>query len=293
MKDQIRIYKGGGALRMCSEAMHQFLSASFARANGGTYDVSFIDEHELRSQTALWQDRAALIVFSGGGVTAFKHALGETGLSAIKGYVSNGGHYLGTCAGGYFGAAQIEFTGYDLAKRTTYQKQSPGLGFFNGVARGSISTLAPLYDGTSATCAATNVWCYKNDTGNIIEASGHVFYGGGPEFIPSPQSQHRELSHYLRNVFFDDAQDPHKNAPLMYLSGVQTSVGHHGGGATLLSWHPELTPGFIRDWAYQGHTDEGKKRIELADKMDQLNQGGATNKTPQNWVINHLRTSIK
>ncbi len=312
MAKTIRIYAGDGALKMCASGVEHMMQRIFNEQSGkqsgkgggrsfGTTHIRFIDSHEMISTTSHWQDSTDLLVFSGGGVTAFKKALGVEGVKAIQAYVANGGHYLGLCAGAYFGAADIHFTGRDWKTGHIYTKQNTGLGFFNGLARGSVDAVAPTYDGTSATCAVTdvllcgadddvtvpfNVWAVQpslteEQTPSIVP----VFYGGGPEFAPAKDAgSHTNTPYYILSYYTNDTATPARS-----IAGVSCPVGTKGGQATLISWHPELDPVFLSEWMRGGHEDEGRNRLKLARQIASRGAGG---RSPQEWLGRILKQSL-
>lgn len=293
MARTIRVYDGGGALKMCALGVEHMLAEQFKRSSRTTH-IRRIDEYELASRTAGWQDTTDLLVIGGGGVTGFKAALGDQGITAIKSYVQNGGKYLGLCAGAYFGAERIEFKGRD-PKTGPYTKESPGLGFFNGLARGSLDSVAPSYDGTSATCAITDVLLCGADEDALVPFTAWavqpslneaqtpsispVFYGGGPEFKANPGvATHHVLSYYVNDA----------GGPARSVAGVMSDVGSRGGRAVLVSWHPELSPDFIKAWMSAGNDDEGRNRLALGRELSARSRG---TRSPQEWlgkVLHHI-----
>lgn len=245
-------------------------------------DITPIDHHEIRSRTSQWQDSTDMLVFSGGGVTGFKEALQEDGLNAIKAYVSEGGHYLGMCAGAYFGAAQIDFTGHDWQSKTSYKKQSNGLSFFDGIAKGSVDAIAPLYDGTSATCRAIDVTLSVNTSDRRASKTARtasVFYGGGPEFLLSDDAPLTEAQIISRYILDDGGRIP---------AGISCPVGK--GHALLLSWHADLNSTYICHAIDKGTPDPGQNRLTIAKDMQNRNKG----KTPaSDWLGHILKSRLK
>ena len=79
-----------------------------------------------------WIAQYDKIVIPGGADCQYHTKLTGTGCNNIKKFVSNGGTYIGICAGGYFGCKHIEF-----AKGTVLEIcEDRDLGFFPGIARG-------------------------------------------------------------------------------------------------------------------------------------------------------------
>lgn len=89
-----------------------------------------IDDHYLKE--VQWQENCKLLVFPGGRDIPYKRRLQGIANQKIRDYVSSGGIYLGICAGGYYGATEIEFEkGFPLE---ICEKRE--LGFFPGKAVG-------------------------------------------------------------------------------------------------------------------------------------------------------------
>jgi biotin--protein ligase len=267
-KKSIRIYNSGGALPMCAHASHTLMQEIYnTNAKDKNVVVRDIDALEIRSRTSNWQNNTSALIFSGGAVTGFKQALKDDGVSAIKDYVQNGGTYVGFCAGAYFGASEIEFKGYDWQSKAPYERSGEGLGFFNGLARGSIGKIAPLYDGTSATCCATHVTLdIPNRITRDFPPIMSAFYGGGPEFITTEHPALDDpkcdvISHYI-------LEDGDRR-----VAGLSCNVGPNGGKAILLSWHPDLNAHYLRTKCNTRFKDPGDNRQHIADEMDQFNSG--------------------
>lgn len=69
--------------------------------------VQTVNPYTLISEA--WEETTALLVIPGGRDVSYHANLQGVGNNRIASYVSNGGNYLGICAGGYYGAAYIEF----------------------------------------------------------------------------------------------------------------------------------------------------------------------------------------
>lgn len=187
--------------------------------------IKTISQNELNDPASKWQDDADLLVFGGGEFSKVKEKLSSYGRAAIQAFTSEKS-YLGICKGAYAGAAQIDFFGKND------RKQSPGFGFFNGVARGSLPIAPSLYSG-------------KSDSAQIVtlrhELRGLEFpalYWGGPCF----------------NVDEDDSGRTQKlvtlKTPLAdreITMGIKTRVGERGQ-ALLLGYHAEAIPSCIDRW---------------------------------------------
>jgi len=56
-----------------------------------------------------WEDSTSLLIFPGGRDLAYHHKLKGEGNARIRSFVHRGGRFLGVCAGGYYGASEVEF----------------------------------------------------------------------------------------------------------------------------------------------------------------------------------------
>ncbi|MCP4886109.1 MAG: hypothetical protein GY904_05800 [Planctomycetaceae bacterium] len=111
------------------------------------------------------------IVFPGGYSFFQQLSAGERGLDSVRAYVSQGGRYLGICAGGFLAAKDVHWEGA--------QYRYP-LELFDGVAAGSIKKIAawPRLGGAVLTVTAEG-----NATG-LADADGQrIYYQGGGRFL--------------------------------------------------------------------------------------------------------------
>lgn len=233
----IRVYNGYGASELAQQTIAQ-------RFNHHRIKACSISAEKIKASE--FQKDTDILVFGGKSVTQFKQALGEQGLDAIKTYVENGGHYLGICAGGYFGAKQIDFVGRET-NGDLYTKQAKGLGFFNGIAKGSLTEVASPYTGTADSAEIMTIATHKDSI------KYQTLYWGGPQFIPNnehPKKDTRILSHF--NTATGDN----------LIMGVQCDVGDKGGKATLLGYHPEVSDDNIKRWVLpSGHFNQHSQKL--------------------------------
>jgi glutamine amidotransferase-like uncharacterized protein len=102
--DVIYIYNDEGVSK---ESLDQTI-ASFKEWNiNGTYEIRTIDAATLL--TGDWALDAKLFVLPGGADLPYLKKLKGTGDNVIKDYVSNGGSFLGICAGSYYASSYVEF----------------------------------------------------------------------------------------------------------------------------------------------------------------------------------------
>lgn len=116
---------------------------------------------------AEWEEKTALLVMPGGRDIPYHNLLQGKGNQRIASFVKNGGNYLGICAGGYFGAAYIEFEkGGELEVCASRE-----LAFFPGKAIG------PAY--------GLGHFSYENERGArqaLLDWAGgksHIYFNGG------------------------------------------------------------------------------------------------------------------
>lgn len=82
-----------------------------------------------------WTRSCSLVVMPGGRDLPYVAKLRGLGNQKIKDFVHNGGSYLGLCAGGYYGAATVEFAKGDPVLEVIGSRE---LNFYPGVARGPV-----------------------------------------------------------------------------------------------------------------------------------------------------------
>ena len=138
------------------------------------YAVVTINAKQVKE--GVWTKNAILFVMPGGADLPYVTKLNGQGNEVIKQYVTNGGSFLGICAGSYYGSSYVEF-----------DKNGPlevlgdrELGFFKGSAIGPI--LAPYdYKTQSGSRAAAIHTTLPNVTRTM------VFYNGGGFFENAEQ----------------------------------------------------------------------------------------------------------
>lgn len=156
-------------------------------------------------------ENAAALIIPGGADLPYCRKLNGEGNQIIKKYVEQGGNYIGICAGAYYACQQVEFIGQEYQ---VYGERE--LAFFNGIARGSLPEIAPLFNEKVASKAIVN-----------LAISGEelpFYYHGGPAFI----------AHQACDVDVIFTFEPQKPAIIQ---------GNYGKGYYLLSSvHFELQP---------------------------------------------------
>lgn len=217
----IRIYNGFGTSRIAPTLLKE-------RFNEQGLMSAFINHDDIKAGHFI--DTTNLLIFAGQSVTQFKESLGKTGLENIKDYVRQGGQYLGICAGGYFGAKETYFKGLDK-KKGLYTISSDGLGFFDGLAKGSLTEISKTpFTGMSNSAAVITLKTFDG-------IDFKTLYWGGPQFIVDKND--------LRTKVISQLQQ-HNKPPLNL--GIQCDIGQDGGRATLLGYHPEITKVSLKRW---------------------------------------------
>jgi|LauGreDrversion4_2_1035121.scaffolds.fasta_scaffold61220_3 glutamine amidotransferase-like uncharacterized protein len=209
-RDTVYVYQDEG---VSEESLKQTVS-TFKRLLK-KYNVKTINAKIVKE--GLWTKNAVLFVMPGGADLPYVKKLNGKGNKVIKKYVTNGGSFLGICAGSYYGSSYVEFDKNGplevLGKRE--------LGFFRGRAIGPI--LAPYdYKTQSGSRAAT----IHTTLPNVTKTT--VFYNGGG--------------------FFQNAEQyPNTNIVGFYDNGLPAIILiHYGKGKVLLSGvHFEYDPSLM------------------------------------------------
>jgi len=158
-------------------------TASMFKSWNPSLQVTFATPHTLYSTH--WLSSTYAIVFPGGRDIPYHNALQGKANDNIRKFVQDGGLYIGICAGGYYGSAQIEFEkGHKnevIAERE--------LKFFPGKAIGTLFNPGSYkYDSEEAACDA-NI--------SFQEEKYSIYYNGGCYFDqPHLYDKVTELAHY-------------------------------------------------------------------------------------------------
>lgn len=124
----VLLYNGEGtsteSVRQTFDCLQRHLSPN--------YVVSTVSARQIIEEP--WAPYTSLLVIPGGADKPYCRELNGAGNRAIQQYVKKGGRFLGICAGGYYGAKQIEFeAGTDIEVSGPRE-----LGFYQGTARGTV-----------------------------------------------------------------------------------------------------------------------------------------------------------
>ena len=135
-----------------------------------------------------------ILIMPGGADLPYCKKLNGRGNDLIREFISKGNIYIGICAGGYYGARDIQFSGlhYEKGHKIGYDiNGSRELAFFAGTAIGSIATLTneQLYDETVASKAIVTI-DYTNGQQN------EMYYHGGAYFVGDADAVFRVVATY-------------------------------------------------------------------------------------------------
>lgn len=138
------------------------------------YAVTTINAQKVKE--GVWTKNAILFVMPGGADLPYVRKLNGKGNEVIKKYVTNGGSFLGICAGAYYGSSYVEFD----KNGPLEVLGSRELSFFKGGAIGPI--LAPYDYKTQSGSRAATIHTTLPDVTKTI-----VFYNGGGFFKNAEQ----------------------------------------------------------------------------------------------------------
>jgi biotin--protein ligase len=238
MRNIIYVYNDAGVGARASEVVPQ-LFRSFPG-----YAVSTIDAVGVCAGS--WVERAAVIVMPGGADRPYQAALSGAGNRAIREYVLGGGSYLGLCAGGYYGAASIEF---DRGLPTAIVEERE-LKFFMGAAVGPAYG-AGSYDPYSERGARLSQ--LMDQTGQV----GPVYFNGGCYFPGAALIPGVEI--LARYTDIDDLMEEKPAAV------IRCAVGK--GVAVLSGVHPEYTGTVLQSHAATSHFHEALERSGFRGRL--------------------------
>lgn len=124
---KIVIYNDKGANDFCIASL---LSALKIEKIDQKYHVALANKDLFQSSD--WKKETHLLIFPGGRDIPYHSALKGAGNDNIRGFVEEGGSFLGICAGAYYGSAAIEFEKNGPLEVIAERE----LKFFPGVAHG-------------------------------------------------------------------------------------------------------------------------------------------------------------
>ncbi|OWF35893.1 uncharacterized protein LOC110442386 [Mizuhopecten yessoensis] len=171
MMSTIYLYSGQGADESDSEIIIQSLQKSL---KPGVYTVNKITADEIIKGT--WASTAAAFVMPGGFDRGFIRALGDSGATAIREYVWNGGSYLGLGAGAYYACDYIAFA---VGGPLQVVGDRP-LKFFPGEGIGPAYGPYSYDDERGARAAPVDFFQYPGPR----SISSKIYFNGGNLFVP-------------------------------------------------------------------------------------------------------------
>ena len=167
---------GQGASPNCVAMVMDSLRAALHSLPTNSYHLQTTDSREII--TGHWMETCRLLVMPGGRDLPYVKELAGRGNANISEFVSNGGGYLGLCAGGYYGCARVEFAVGDPKLEVVGPRE---LRFFSGVCRG------PQYPGYQYESNAGARAVPLSLEGTLADGAAgpiSVFYDGGGTFLP-------------------------------------------------------------------------------------------------------------
>lgn len=143
-------------------------------------DVPIVEIGTISSQDILNDKllQADCLIMPGGADLPYCDRLNGRGNEKIRAFIAEGNMYIGICAGAYYAAKSIAFTGDGY--RINGDRE---LALFSGQAVGSIAefTNGRYYDETAATKAIVNLKFNTGERADFYYHGGSHFLGGEPE----------------------------------------------------------------------------------------------------------------
>jgi glutamine amidotransferase-like uncharacterized protein len=194
------------------------------------YRVAHLDAEQIRRGGL---DACRLLCVPGGDMYTYAQSLSTSGIQAVRGFIENGGGYIGVCGGAYFAAERVIWQGNRLPMAS--------LDLFAGSAEGPIDAIVPYPD--SGMCRLAMVGLNHPILAGLPD-SAWVLYYWGPRFRPDPGANVTVLARY-------SAVDE----PAM----LALDVGR--GHVFLIGVHPEIEEDSDRDGGDvgQGFDDRGSE----------------------------------
>ena len=199
------------------------------------YIVSELAPAQLLNEP--WPNTCALLVIPGGRDMPYQDALGGKGNARIRAFVEAGGGYLGICAGGYYGAAEVRFMLEDPVYKVHATRE---LAFWPGPCEGLVFPgfryqseegsrpveLALALDELDALGAMDST-----AHGSLESPAQHIYYNGGGAFLPAAEGGKLPATARVLARYSQAAGAP--------AAAVFNEVGK--GRAVLVGAHPEYS----------------------------------------------------
>jgi glutamine amidotransferase-like uncharacterized protein len=179
-----------------------------------------ITREELNTDSNILQNIDAFIFGGGYAYPGYTFHITKNGKNNIKEYITNGGIFVGICAGAYFACSQINYEGQDYDDESGYNLDLyPGTGF------GPLTEIASYPEWGLAIIEIEQV--ESLNTYIPLNSSYYIWYGGGPYFTDLPAGA-IPLATYI------NVDDNHKG----YSAVICQSYGN--GKVILWGPHPEV-----------------------------------------------------
>ena len=183
------------------------------------------------SQVSLgeWRQTTKLFIMPGGRDLPYVEALAGKGSQMIREFVISGGAYLGLCAGGYYGASEVEFEKNNPALQVCGSRE---LQFFPGKARG---TILPGFQYKSDKGAHSVSIAINSSKPIFSNSTINVYYNGGCEFVPIKELSEKQAEAY-------DVIASYQNCEQCETGYAVVSCNHGNGRVVLSGVHIEAEP---------------------------------------------------
>lgn len=175
---EILVYtdEGVGASANCVAMTLASLKDTISRTTPH-YTVRMTTSKELVGSK--WRDSCQLLVMPGGRDLPYCKELGGHGNHQISTFVHEGGSYLGICAGGYYGAAYVEFAEGDLEMEIVGSRE---LAFFAVTAKGPVFPGFKYEANEGARAVGVAVTQEGGAILGLAKGTSYLFYNGGCGF---------------------------------------------------------------------------------------------------------------
>jgi glutamine amidotransferase-like uncharacterized protein len=164
-----------GSGLLCLRYMFKSMNAS----------VTFVTASDIKN--GILKDFDLLVIPGGSDADLYNSSLGVDGASEIRDFVSNGGAFIGICAGAYFACDYIVWEG------TRY---SYPMGLFPGHGDGPIDEIAPWPNSSMTNISIVN---HTHPITKSLPDYMWILYYGGPEFYPYAGANVTILGRYQVN----------------------------------------------------------------------------------------------
>lgn len=201
MTNKILIYNDRGV----SLKSYEDTLAMCQRFYADSYNIQTVSADSINHTN--WEMDTHILIIPGGRATPYFEALHPIGNQKIKNFVASGGHYLGICAGGYYGASHIIFeNGHPQNEIITDR----ALALYSGTAEGPAYDLG-VFEYNSEAGARVGYITTDTESESVdlqLSLLIPVYFNGGCYF----HSQ-SDLDTHVSNVSIIAKYADHKNNP--------------------------------------------------------------------------------